>query len=829
MHSRTIKSVTPTSSRLHRSPAANYVSPFEGRQAASTRHRLDTPPATPVVKDNMLAPSAEPRVGDRVAVPSMGLVGILRFIGEIEIKPGVWAGLELEGGGGKNSGSVNGVKYFDCAPNSGIFVLANKLTKIEEPRVAQTKTPTPPSVPTTAPSTQLSNSAAPSTRKTPTTNRRVARPAVPDKSPVPATPVSKVAMKPPAQPKTTPRTGGANVSRGTKGYPANPSAAPTAATMGGRAGTSTTRERSVSNSSSTSSTLGVGAYRRGAVTPSGRSASQASRRSASTTPTPVSPRHRANTITRRVAADEKDIPITGKTLNGARASLVSEEENSEHILRLMEVVQSREERIRGLEAELAQMKLQVEEKQVQMADEHNAINEYHTHEVEELKSQIKELERLGREAIMDYERRVEALEEELRERDDILRSLDAGGAEGIAPRAEELEDLQSLLEERNERIAALETEIEDLRRVGEDALEAVATMKHEKEAAEAVLAKEQEGLSALRVELDQVVRQQNARDEKHKEGEAARGRLEKEMLDLKKQLREVERERDELAARVEAGSLVSTEPITTPPHDAMVDKDVEYEGEINKLKRAVQELERRNALLTEERDDLLANQKRMEGELLQLMDEVERLHTAESTAVFELLGDDNPSGSESGPMDEVEKLKALVREKQRALDQQRRNYGKDTRELRDSLAELERKKEREVKALQLEVAELEAMVESNVMRETDMEARLEREKKESRRLAGELEKLKRESASVKSSARSSASFTDTTSMANAEKLDDEPAARRHSVSNRKAEKPSEVNGKPGESAEAELYCDICEAYGHDILTCNVVFDPENKK
>ncbi|KAK0499220.1 hypothetical protein EDD18DRAFT_1350645 [Armillaria luteobubalina] len=60
--------------------------------------------------------------GDKVRIESLGFEGTLRFIGEIEGKGGLWAGVELSGGfagKGKNDGSVGG-----C----GVFVATTKLS-----------------------------------------------------------------------------------------------------------------------------------------------------------------------------------------------------------------------------------------------------------------------------------------------------------------------------------------------------------------------------------------------------------------------------------------------------------------------------------------------------------------------------------------------------------------------------------------------------------------------------------------------------------------------------------------------------------------------------
>ncbi|KAI0223771.1 hypothetical protein L0F63_002677, partial [Massospora cicadina] len=51
--------------------------------------------------------------------------GRLRFLGPIQDKVGLWAGIELATlGSGKNDGAARGVRYFTCPANSGIFVPA---------------------------------------------------------------------------------------------------------------------------------------------------------------------------------------------------------------------------------------------------------------------------------------------------------------------------------------------------------------------------------------------------------------------------------------------------------------------------------------------------------------------------------------------------------------------------------------------------------------------------------------------------------------------------------------------------------------------------------
>ncbi|KAI8098723.1 uncharacterized protein BX664DRAFT_354252 [Halteromyces radiatus] len=74
-------------------------------------------------------------VDARVSVPTLNLVGTLRFIGETHFKPGIWTGIELDTiGTGKNNGTVQGVQYFSCPEQTGLFVLASKVICISDPK-----------------------------------------------------------------------------------------------------------------------------------------------------------------------------------------------------------------------------------------------------------------------------------------------------------------------------------------------------------------------------------------------------------------------------------------------------------------------------------------------------------------------------------------------------------------------------------------------------------------------------------------------------------------------------------------------------------------------
>ncbi|RYP93501.1 hypothetical protein DL770_000385 [Monosporascus sp. CRB-9-2] len=75
-------------------------------------------------------------VGDMVDVPG-NMSGTVRFVGSVDGKKGIFAGVELHpefAARGKNSGDVDGISYFTTTvPGSGIFVPITKLFKRDSP------------------------------------------------------------------------------------------------------------------------------------------------------------------------------------------------------------------------------------------------------------------------------------------------------------------------------------------------------------------------------------------------------------------------------------------------------------------------------------------------------------------------------------------------------------------------------------------------------------------------------------------------------------------------------------------------------------------------
>lgn len=77
--------------------------------------------------------SATPlQINSRVEV--LGTEGFVRFIGGTSFATGTWVGVELCEQLGKNDGSVQGTRYFQCQPNFGVFVRVSQVKVVREPQ-----------------------------------------------------------------------------------------------------------------------------------------------------------------------------------------------------------------------------------------------------------------------------------------------------------------------------------------------------------------------------------------------------------------------------------------------------------------------------------------------------------------------------------------------------------------------------------------------------------------------------------------------------------------------------------------------------------------------
>ncbi|XP_052737464.1 CAP-Gly domain-containing linker protein 1 isoform X1 [Bicyclus anynana] len=121
------------------SPVSDAGSVFERPPSGSARPRRTLSPngsVRSIVSSKMNASistttNGDLRLGDRVIVSSSrgSKAGTLRYVGVTEFATGVWGGVELDDPLGKNDGSVDGKRYFECAPRFGLFAPISKVSR----------------------------------------------------------------------------------------------------------------------------------------------------------------------------------------------------------------------------------------------------------------------------------------------------------------------------------------------------------------------------------------------------------------------------------------------------------------------------------------------------------------------------------------------------------------------------------------------------------------------------------------------------------------------------------------------------------------------------
>lgn len=62
-----------------------------------------------------------------------GRTAVVQYTGKTQFAPGDWLGVVLDGATGKNDGSVQGQRYFDCQSGYGMFIRPSSATVLDEP------------------------------------------------------------------------------------------------------------------------------------------------------------------------------------------------------------------------------------------------------------------------------------------------------------------------------------------------------------------------------------------------------------------------------------------------------------------------------------------------------------------------------------------------------------------------------------------------------------------------------------------------------------------------------------------------------------------------
>ncbi|XP_026109271.1 CAP-Gly domain-containing linker protein 2-like isoform X2 [Carassius auratus] len=122
------------SSPVGRTTVGPSTSPAAQKDSCPYRQTTPTPSSNTSDKSSSKASEVGDEVagdfvvGERVWVNGVK-PGVIAYLGETQFSPGQWAGVVLNDLVGKNDGSVNGVRYFECQALQGIFTRPSKLTR----------------------------------------------------------------------------------------------------------------------------------------------------------------------------------------------------------------------------------------------------------------------------------------------------------------------------------------------------------------------------------------------------------------------------------------------------------------------------------------------------------------------------------------------------------------------------------------------------------------------------------------------------------------------------------------------------------------------------
>ncbi|KAF1975665.1 hypothetical protein BU23DRAFT_457566 [Bimuria novae-zelandiae CBS 107.79] len=430
----------------------------------------------------MGADGRELEIGDLVDVPG-SMTGIVRFIGSVRGKPGVFAGVELSrqfASRGKNDGDVDGTRYFQTTvPGSGIFLPVHRAKKRSPSGSELPPTPTTPS---------YGSKYSSSTRERPKYSPET--PSIPkfSQSVGPGARAPSPQFKPQGRP---------SIPRPESPFRKQPTLAPTPS-------------------------------RNGSITPSGFSKSLGPPRYNSPGPrsaafqkprTPGPPRSYSRNSSRlgqhdTIDEDLETTPTGIRVSNDSTASLkgrrVDSKQSDEEVQRLTMLLEERDRQLKEQAASLAEMESSLAEIQSMMPDDGMSFGSRNStdepNDVAQLRSLLREkndkiamltqdfdshradfrstidaLELASTETERVYERKVEDLQEEIRE-------LQARG-EDVATVAMQLKQLEELVQE-------LEEGLEDARRGEAEARGEVEFLRGEVERGRSELKREREKAAA---------------------------------------------------------------------------------------------------------------------------------------------------------------------------------------------------------------------------------------------------------------------------------------------------------------------------------------------
>ncbi|KAI9348400.1 hypothetical protein BD770DRAFT_395365 [Pilaira anomala] len=713
------------------------------------------------------------KIGQRVTIPSLdNCTGILRYVGEPDFKAGVWAGIELDKQGeGKNDGSVQGKRYFVCAPNTGIFIGINKII-IHPPTVTTKKKPSPTSSSTRRSNLPLNRSPSNTTRILNTSSSSSTTTNTKKKTGL------RISSVPSASSSMTSNHSSTTTTRATTTPTSTTTTTPTLTTRSTITPPPMTRKKSTPSPATVAPMTPV-------VTAAATAAATAASSVAPVTPPPPPPSQSpAPSVQEKISQEtnqlyemlekvqrERDAfqqqmkhkETAWERLVTSKESLALQVEEKEYANRhLQRTLDEQNERIEQLELDLAErdaaiaktyrddektsqdqrrierlenlvreLQAQIktsQETQVQKEREYQGSIDQMRREVSSsesmtasLEKECEELRRAGLETMRAYEDSVLQLnakhEQEIQQKDQHIAHLDYTIKDLKHKQYMLFDDDEKDIETRLKELSnTVQPNVQDQRHRLEEQLELTMTE----------LDSERKTIQSMSIEIDQLKLKVNTYQQQtlsiEQKFESLQSELEKELLDKKRLIEEA---------------------------DNAFEQQAKAEDEHYQLKLSTITLEK-------EYNEILETNKQLEADYIKLMDEMMVLEKQDASSPNTTANTNTHNNNASNSSIMTDKQYIELKERIKLLEKE-----KDEKTI-------------QVKQLHKDLTELESLVENRVFGEAELEEKLEEEKKKVLKLSRELNELK-------------SNYISPTTSSTTEDL--------------------------------TKYCDLCKKYGHDLTRC----------
>ncbi|KAL9539372.1 hypothetical protein MBANPS3_010296 [Mucor bainieri] len=742
------------------------------------------------------------RTGQRVTLPTLdNMTGTLRFVGAVDGKPGIFAGIEVdEKGKGKNDGSVQGKRYFTCPPKSGLFIAVEKVVIHSPPLPAAAAAITPPTTRRSNLPLTRNGSASSSVRLSASTSTSTRRSHTLRTSAIPKT----KSPSSPAPPATSSSTGAASA----------PSASASAATVTSAATTST---------SSTSSLPAINKK----STPTPPPIAQTPKKQTPIPPTPTPPPAAPSPVLSQQQVEQQEtndqlyemLEKTQRERDQLLVQMKSKETAWERLVSSKESlslqVQEGESQCQRLARELEQAQLAVEQLQHNLAERDASLAKNQRDEEKQSQDQ----------------RRIERLETLVRELQNQLQATKDEQLRLSREHAGTVEQVRKEASASEATTASLEKECEELRRAGLEAIHAYE---------ESVIQLKQKHELDLQ-QKDQHIQQLDytIADLKYKQSTL----FDDDERDIETRLNEMNRSHTNTIG-TETGAATDEADqrhrLEEQLELAMAELDnerltiVTMGHEVDQLKLELNQARQQTLSVEQKFESLQADFERELADKKRLIEEADNAFEAQAKAEDEhyqmklskmALEKENAELAESNKQLEqdfnnlMDEMLALEKQDLKrplssmeggGLASVQATHGSD-KELQEKIHQLEKENEthrhslsaekNQVNQLSKDLAELESLVESRVFSEADLEERLEAERKKVANLQRELQDLKNQSNHEGHTKNFLISPTNTTTTTSP------------------TPPPANATQSKSKASLDEDYCELCDSYGHDVLQC----------